>query len=170
MRKVFVFLMIVFACLFIMFCTVYGLRQYRYKVNVGQYIKLADDASTPQMKLDYLNEYTSAVAKNVTRNEARYIFKQQRLTKETQLEILSSLTKRLEDLAAMAPDSLPYQQGMQQISSQEFDHTLLEIDGVFWDCFIRNSFFIYSSMAWAVACFILAAASVVGIVATSDYF
>jgi hypothetical protein len=117
-----------------------GVRGYLYNVRIGQYLKLADDASLPAMKRDFLEKYKEAVNGNIRGEDARYIFKQGRLTKKTQLANLDSLITRLSDLAKMPPDSLPYQQGMQQITGQEFDHTSAEINGVFFDCYTRDSF------------------------------
>ncbi len=118
----------------------WGIRDCLYNVRIGQYLKLADDASLPTLKEDFLLKYKEAVGKHIIRNEARYIFKQERLTKEAQFKNLDSLIKRLTDIKMMQPDSLAYQQGMQQITGQEFDHTMAEIDGVFFDCYIRDYF------------------------------
>lgn len=140
MKAVLRILTVVFLILAIMFFVQAGLVQYLYSVRIEQQLKLADDASMPQAKLEYLVKYKEAVIKNIDRNEARYIFKQERLTKKEQLIILDSLIQRLTDVSAMLPDSLSYQQGMQQISGQEFDHTLTSINDIFYVCYIRDSF------------------------------
>jgi hypothetical protein len=39
----------------------------------------------------------------------------------------------------MKPDSFEYQQAMAQISGQEFDHTLAEINGIIHSCWLRQN-------------------------------
>jgi hypothetical protein len=124
----------------IVFGIALGFREYNYSVRIGQYLKIADDASTPALKLEYLRKYRGVVQDAIVRDSARYIFHQERLTKKVQLANLDSLIKRLADIEQMPPDSLAYQQGMSQITGQEFDHTFTEIDGVFYGCYMRDSF------------------------------
>lgn len=120
----------------------WGIRDYLYNLRAEQYLQLADDSSLPVMKKDYLIKYKEAVNKHVYRDSARYIFKRERLTKAAQMGVLDSLIKRLEDVSVLTPDSFAYQQGMEQVTGQEFDHTMGEINGVFKACYMRDSFFI----------------------------
>jgi lipopolysaccharide export LptBFGC system permease protein LptF len=135
----------------------YGVQRYVYVVRVGQYLRLADDASLPILKRDYLMKYKDAVITNIQREDACYCFKQKRLTRTAQLTNLDSLIQRLNDIATLTPDSLAYQQGMQQITGQEFDHTMGEINKVFYDCYSRAAFF--TRYAAPVICCILVVAS-----------
>jgi len=151
MRLFFGLLTVAFFILTVVFGVSCGVREYLYNVRVGQYLHLADDASLPGMKRDYLTEYKEAVTKHVRREDARYFFKQERFTRTAQVGNLDSLMKRLEDIQAMTPDSLAYQQGMQQITGQEFDHTMADINNVFHDCYMRESFF--GRYAAPVTCF-----------------
>lgn len=114
------------------------IRVYQYDRNIGQYLKLADDASTAQSKLGYLIQYRNAVDKNVLEENAAYVFKQEQYTKSRQLKIVDTLVSRLQDMQIMNPTSFEYQQAMYQVSGQEFDHTLQRIDDIFEDCFIRE--------------------------------
>jgi hypothetical protein len=133
-----------------------GIVNYLYTVRIGQYLRLADDASTPQTKRKYLEQYKDAVIENVKRENARYIFTQTRLTKTTQLEVLDTLILRLDDIAKLTPGSLAYQQGMEQVTGQEFDHTIGSVNGIFKSCYIRESFFLrYSPLSWGSACVLL---------------
>jgi hypothetical protein len=112
---------------------------YSYSLNVGQYLNLADDASVAAVKLDHLREYRVAIQKTVQRNDARLWFTQRQYTRDAQLEILDTLITRLEQMSQMDPKGFEYQTAMQQVSGQEFDHTLNRIDGIFWDCWRRES-------------------------------
>jgi hypothetical protein len=82
MKAVLRILTVVFLILAIMFFVQAGLVQYMYSVRIEQQLKLADDASMPQAKLEYLVKYKEAVIKNIDRNEARYIFKTRTLDKK----------------------------------------------------------------------------------------
>ena len=115
------------------------MTDYHYGVQINQHLKLADDASTAEVKLEHLNNYVDAVKLNVKRNDARYIFKQKQYTRDTQLEILDTLIIRLEDLTAMNPQSFEYQTGMGQITGQEFDNVLSRVNSIFWDCYRRET-------------------------------
>jgi len=114
---------------------------YSYSVRMGQYAQLGNDASTAQKKLEYLNKYKEQVQKHIIRNEARYIFKRERLTQANQLAILDTLIQRLDEAAKMQPDTMQYQQAMLQITGQEFDHVLAEINSIFQACWLRQSGF-----------------------------
>ena len=113
--------------------------EYSYNVRMGQYAQLADDASTAQEKLRYLNKYQEQVQKHIVRNEARYIFKKERLTRTNQLAILDTLIQRLDEATKMKPDTMQYQQAMLQITGQEFDHVLAAINNIFNACWLRQS-------------------------------
>ena len=113
---------------------------YSYSVRMGQYAQLADDASTATMKLEYLTKYKEQVKKHIVRNDARYLFRKERLTKDNQLVILDTLVQRLNEAKEMKPDTMQYQQAMLQITGQEFDHVLGEINAVFKACWLRQSF------------------------------
>ncbi len=112
---------------------------YSYDARMGQYARLADDASTAQEKLKYLNKYKERVQKYIVRNEARYIFKKERLTRTNQLAILDTLVQRLDEAVKMKPDTMQYQQAMLQITGQEFDHVLDKINSIFQSCWLRQS-------------------------------
>ena len=112
---------------------------YSYNVRMGQYAQLADDASTAQKKLEHLNNYKEQVQKYIQRNDARYIFKKERLTRDTQILILDTLIQRLDEATKMQPDTMQYQQAMLQITGQEFDHVLAEINSIFNACWLRQS-------------------------------
>jgi len=112
---------------------------YGYDVKMGQYIRLADDASTAEAKLGYLQKYQEAVEQNIVRNQARFIFQKERLTRDRQLSILSTLKVRLQDAANMNQSSFEYQTAMNQITGQEFNHALGELSRIISDCWLRQS-------------------------------
>ena len=112
---------------------------YWYDVKVGQYVKLSDDASTADVKLQYLVKYAEQVKSLIKRNDARYVFKRERLTRDAQVRIIETLVERLKQASEMNPKSFEYQQAMAQISGQEYDHTLQEIDGIMRSCWLRQA-------------------------------
>lgn len=115
----------------------YVVFDYSYNKNFGQYLKLADDASTADVKLTYFKQYRDAV-NTINRENAAYVFQQKQYTKSEQLKILDTLIIRLEETNKMNPASFEYQQAMYQISGQEFNHTLERIDDIFSSCYIRT--------------------------------
>lgn len=108
-----------------------------YPANYEASLKLADDASLPQDKAKYLQEYRDRVA-TIT-GEPRYIFKQPNLDTKKQLGILDGLITRFRDIASLQPSDMAYQTGMQQLTGQEMDHQLKEISGIFYSAKIRES-------------------------------
>lgn len=132
---------------------------YYYEVGIGQYIRLADDASTAEKKLEYLKRYEGAIRLKIVRNDARFIFKQERLTRDTQLVILGTLQTRLQDSTEMNPLSFEYQTAMQQITGQEFEHELTEINDIIWGCWYRQSGLVifclwFAWLPWVILFFI----------------
>ena len=114
---------------------------YFYDVKISQFVKLADDASTADKKLEYLLKYENAIRSFIWNNEARYVFKRERLTRDKQLEIIGTLVQRLTEAKTMNPVSFEYQTAMSQITGQEFNHTLADIDSIIHDCWLRQSAF-----------------------------
>jgi len=134
-------LLIIVAVVGLVICLVGGgiYQTYSYNVRMGQYAQLADDASTAQKKLEYLKKYQGQVRKYIVRDEARYIFQKERLTRTSQLAILDTLIQRLDEATKMQPDTMQYQQAMLQITGQEFDHVLAAINNIFNACWMRQS-------------------------------
>jgi hypothetical protein len=124
-------------CVFL-FCMGIGIN-YTYNKNIGTYVKLADDASTAQAKLDYLLQYRDSCDSKIKRNEAKYIFKTQQKTKNEQLKIIDTLIVRLKDTVKMNPQSFEYQTAMGQLTGQEFETTLKTTDYIMYDCYIRSN-------------------------------
>lgn len=118
------------------------LADYFYDKQIGQYLKLADDASTAQIKLQYFYQYRD-LASQISRNDAYFIFKQKQYTRDEQLKILDTLIIRLEDATNMDPQSFEYQQAMYQISGQEFNHTLERINSIFFNAWLRSGMISY---------------------------
>jgi hypothetical protein len=112
---------------------------YSYNVRMGQFAQLGDDASTAEKKLEHLQKYKAQVQKHVVRNNARYFFKKERLTRDSQIAILDTLIQRLDEATRMEPNTMQYQQAMLQITGQEFDHVLAQIDSIFGACWLRQS-------------------------------
>lgn len=108
-----------------------------YPANYESSLNLADDASLPQDKAKYLQEYRDRVA-TIT-GEPRYILKKPNLDTKMQLEVLDGLITRFRDIANLQPSDMAYQTGMQQLTGQEMDHQLKDISSIFYSAKIRES-------------------------------
>jgi len=130
---------------------------YEYPKTYEYNLRLADDASLPETKAEYLKAYRSAIAE--IKGTPRYVFMRPDLETSKQLVILDGLIKRFEDLAKIAPSEMAYQQGMEQLSGQEIDHQLLRLSGIFKSAALRESglFFFW-------LCFVPWIAIIVGVI------
>ena len=104
---------------------------YTYSRDVSGFIELADDASTAHQKLEFLESYREAVLIRIPNEKLRLIFTTPRHSRKTQLKVLDSLIQRLKEADKMQADSMAYQQAMLQISGQEFEHSLEDLNSIF---------------------------------------
>ena len=108
-----------------------------YPKNYEYNLRLADDASRPEDKANYLKLYLEDISK-IT-GEPRWIFKMPDINKEKQIEITEGLITRLQDVARLDPSELSYQQGIYQITGQEMEHQLNKISNVFQSAKVREN-------------------------------
>ena len=93
--------------------------------NYNAELSLADDASTPEKKSEYLGRYIEKLKSDKTLPEhAAFIWKNERNRIASQIEVLASLQRRCDDLAPLDKESMGYAQGMTQITGQEFEHAV----------------------------------------------
>jgi hypothetical protein len=119
-------------------------------------LRLADDASLPESKAQYLREYVAEV--NSITGPPRYIFTRPDLNLAKQKDILNGLIKRFDDISKLEPSSMAYQQGMFQLTGQEMDNQLKRITGIFEDAIIREYpilFFFFWILSWPLWAFTL---------------
>jgi len=109
-------------------------------------LRLADDASLPDAKAEYLQEYLNRV-KTIS-GPPRYIFTRPDLDLDKQRIILAGLITRFKDIAKLDPKELGYQQGMMQLTGQEIDHQLKRISSVFVSAKLRESPFLFILFGW----------------------
>ena len=114
--------------------------QYEYALS------LADDASLPDTKAEYLQEYLDRV-KTIS-GPPRYVFTRPDLDLDKQRVILAGLITRFRDIAKLDPKELGYQQGMMQLTGQEVDHQLKRISGVFLSAKLREAPFLFILFGW----------------------
>ncbi len=121
------------------FSLIYGCIWYGwwYPKTYEYALKLADDASLPQVKADYLKEYVEKV--KTIQGEPRWFFKRPDLDLNKQVVILEGLIQRFEDVAKISPSDMAYQQGMFQLTGQEIDHQLDRISGIFQSAKVREN-------------------------------
>lgn len=110
---------------------------YSYPKDYEYALNLADDASLPADKADYLKEYRDKVWQ--ISGEPRWFFKKPDLNLDKQLNILSGLITRFEDIAKISPSEMAYQQGMEQLTGQEMDNQLDRISGIFRSAKVREN-------------------------------
>jgi len=94
-------------------------------------LHLADDASTPQQKSEFLAQFMARMDARKLPTHGAWLMPTDRDSLESQAKVLTSLKRRCDDLAKVDPASLGYAQGMAQISGEEFDHALYSVAGVF---------------------------------------
>ena len=97
---------------------------------VMQNLRLADDASTPAKKAEYLTRFLTEVGQMPLPEHAAFVFKTPRNRVAEQVAVLDSLRQRCADLVGIDQSSMGYAVGMQQISGQEFDHALAECGAI----------------------------------------
>ena len=117
-----------------------------YPKNYEYALKLADDASLPKVKAEYLKEYLQAVG-GITGQPA-YIFMRKDLELNRQREILKGLIERFEDIAKIEPSNMAYQQGMYQLSGQEINHQLERTSDIFESAKLRENPLIFFIFCW----------------------
>lgn len=132
------------------FCGAYAMvwHGWVYPKDYEYSLKLADDASLPKVKADYLEQYLSDVS-SIT-GPPRYFFMRKDLELKTQRDILRGLVQRFRDIANISPNDMAYQQGMMQLTGQEMDHQLDRISGIFKDAKLRENPINYFLMTWCI--------------------
>jgi hypothetical protein len=112
------------------------------------YLQLADDASDPQVKADYLKKFLAEVEKKNLPEYAAFFFKTERLSVKQQNLVIESLIKRCEETAQLPRESFGFAQGMTQLTGQEFEHTIISIDGIYSKALcMRFGFILYYLLA-----------------------
>ena len=151
---------LVIALIFLSIALIWSL--WWYPANYEYSLKLADDASLPQVKADYLQDYLDKVS--TISGEPRYIFKRPDINLEKQRQILRGLIQRFRDVAAIEPSNMAYQQGMEQLTGQELDHQLKRISGIFYSARLRENPLIFLLVVWLSWLFFLIPTIVLGII------
>jgi hypothetical protein len=136
-----------------------------YPKNYEYALKLADDASLPEVKAGYLGEYLECIS--VIEHNPAYIFMRKDMELNRQKQILKGLIKRFKDIAKISPSEMAYQQGMEQLTGQEIDHQLDRISKLFKSAKLREDrifllsvlcgiawlLFVIVALWWAIASF-----------------
>jgi len=94
-------------------------------INYTAELRLADDASTPEKKSEYLGKFIAKLEADHSLPQFAAFWwqnEQNRLT--SQVDVLKSLKQRCDDIAPLSKESMGYSQGMTQITGQEFDHSV----------------------------------------------
>lgn len=123
-------------------------------------LRLADDASLPLDKANYLEGYLQDVSS--INGKPRFIFKRPDLNLEKQRSILRGLIKRFYDVAQLSPSEMAYQQGMYQLTGQEIDHQLARISGIFYSAKLRQSIPLFLFFYWG--CWLLPIFACIGFI------
>jgi len=141
------------AILGLIFCITFTAiwHEWWYPKNYEYVLRLADDASLPGTKAEYLEQYLAKVA-TIT-GPPRYTWKRPDLDLEKQKVILEGLIQRFKDIAKLDPGEMAYQQGMFQLTGQEIDHQLDRISGIFKSAKLRENWFVFFLQSWAFLIF-----------------
>lgn len=125
-------------------------------------LKLADDASTPEQKATFLRAFIADMDRDHPAEYAAWIFKSERNRISNQRIVIESLIKRCDDLSTLNKESMGYSQGMTQITGQEFDHAVTEINSIYedalvmsWGWFMLNAWWMFA-IAAVLSCVVVA--------------
>ena len=94
-------------------------------------LKLADDASSPAKKSEYMGKFITKMEKSDVPKYNAFIFTNERDSVPEQIQVLKSLKTRCDDLINVDPNNFAYATGMGQITGQEFKHVMENIEIVF---------------------------------------
>lgn len=94
-------------------------------------LQLADDASTPEQKAQFLRKFVADMDVAGLPTHAAWVYKSERNKLANQRVVLESLIKRCDDTAGLNKESMGYSQGMTQITGQEFDHAIGQISALY---------------------------------------
>jgi len=92
-----------------------------YYNEMGSYYSLAVDASTAQLKLEYLKEYRVRI-EPLNNGYAAWLFRFPDKKMERQVRILDSIIQRLERISTLDKGSFEYQQALYQINRNDLCH------------------------------------------------
>jgi len=94
---------------------------YRFDTTIGDKFELSDRASDAKTKLMYLDQFIDALrANDLTEGQSAIFFPRPSSDLAENYRTVLSLRARLAELADMDPNSMQYQQGMTQITLQEY--------------------------------------------------
>lgn len=103
-----------------------GLQHYfigmEYDREIGGYFEYADRTSSAEKKAEYFNNYVNALKENGLDTGYSSVFwtEQPEASLSDNFEVAVSLQDRLNKLANMSHESDGYQDGMRQVTMQEF--------------------------------------------------
>lgn len=121
--------------LFIISVVKLSLFEWQYDRDYAYALKLADDASLPQQKADYLKEYLEKV--KTIKGPVALIFTKPDFDLNKQRGVLQGLITRCEDVNKILPSDMAYQQGIMQLN-QEVEHQLNRINELFKSARLRE--------------------------------
>jgi hypothetical protein len=94
---------------------------YRFDTQIGDKFELSDRASDAKTKLMYLDQFIEALKANgLTEGQTAIFWPRPTSDLAQNYNTVLSLRERLAQLADMEPNSMQYQQGMTQITLQEY--------------------------------------------------
>jgi hypothetical protein len=127
-------------------------------------LELADDASTPEKKSEYLDQFIKKAESERVAEYGAVFYKNEKTKVNNQIDVLRSLKKRCDDLGPLNKESMGYSQGMTQVTGQEFHHAVGHIREVFnsaYQLYYYGSFWYFSSY-WSWLVLILAVCTFYG--------
>jgi hypothetical protein len=141
-----VFLWSMTIMLFVVSCvlTVIKISQWYEIKQKMAYLNLADDASTPAKKAEYLGKFIEAMEKTNLPEHAAFWWKTSENCIADQLSVVKSLKERCDELVGKDPESMGYATGIQQVTGQEFEHALTKISNLFTKAiYMKYGWFMY---------------------------
>jgi hypothetical protein len=145
-KRFFVSLTLAFTILNLIFFGSCSVGMMLDSLQVTAYLRLADDASSPEQKAAFLRAFRDSVTTISLAEHGGWFVRNERTAVVNQLPVLDSLIRRCDETAQLPRESFGYAQGMTQIAGQEFDHAIGNLSHIYETAFIRQC---YGWMYWA---------------------
>jgi hypothetical protein len=112
-------------------------------------LDLADDASMPAKKAEFLDKFVDEIQSRNLPEYGAFIWKTEQNKISNQIIVLQSLSDRCKELIGKDPESMGYATGIQQITGQEFDHAIESIGKIIYkSLMMKYGWFMFYQVFW----------------------
>ena len=146
-----------------------GIRaNYQWDNTAQSYWNLSDKASTISAKADFIDKFVAALKSSDLADNDALIYKTADNNCENNIQAVSTLKQRLDQIKGMNESSFEYQQAIQQITAQEqgeAEKLLTTLQGCWYK---THHYFLWNDWLFVLYAFLILAGFVVGGVLLMD--